>query len=215
MIWLSHSISSNTQEYAGGKSFSIKKTRSMSKGDSCNQISISFSNHFGTHVDAPRHFIEDGKEVSDYYNVNDWVFTHPLLLDIPTTELGVINEESFLTIDKHLDVDLLLIRTGFEKHRGRDAYWKMTPVFDQSIVNAIDFLYPNVRAIALDTISISSLSDRQKGRECHRAILGRDIRIFEDISMKNIYKPLKKVIALPLRIECVDGVPLTIIGYFE
>lgn len=38
---------------------------SMEKGDICNLTSISMCSHNGTHVDAPAHFIEDGKTIGE------------------------------------------------------------------------------------------------------------------------------------------------------
>ncbi|MDO4275477.1 MAG: cyclase family protein [Eubacteriales bacterium] len=38
---------------------------SIEKGDVCNLTMLSMGSHNGTHLDAPRHFIADGRDVSD------------------------------------------------------------------------------------------------------------------------------------------------------
>lgn len=42
-----------------------KQVCSMEKGDICNLTSISMCSHNGTHVDAPAHFIADGKTIAE------------------------------------------------------------------------------------------------------------------------------------------------------
>ena len=74
--------------------------------------------------------------------------------------------------------------------------------------------FPSLRAIGLDTISISSFSHRDVGRAAHREFLNSGIRIIEDMKLKNIIEPSKlmRVIALPFRYLGSDGAPTTIIG---
>jgi arylformamidase len=86
-ILLSHILSLDTPAYGGDEGLSIGKVRDMDKGDSCNASHLSFSNHLGTHVDAPRHFVVDGKSV-DHYHPQDWMFNKPLIIDIPVTSRG-------------------------------------------------------------------------------------------------------------------------------
>ena len=72
--------------------------------------------------------------------------------------------------------------------------------------------FPNLKAIGLDVISVTSLLDRDQGRQIHQALLGQGIRIFEDVALHHIQTPLKEVIALPLMLESADGAPVTMIG---
>ena len=39
----------------------VTRLMSLSEGDSCNLTSFSMNNHNGTHMDAPAHFIKDGR----------------------------------------------------------------------------------------------------------------------------------------------------------
>jgi kynurenine formamidase len=69
----------------------------------------------------------------------------------------------------------------------------------------------------MDFISISSLADKEKGREAHRAFLKRGILLFEDMSLKgvNATAKIQSVIALPLRFSGADGSPVTVIAYLN
>lgn len=214
VIWLSHIINKQTPGYSGVNNFKVIKEKSIEHGDSCNQASIHLQNHFGTHVDVPLHFIQDARSVDSYY-AKDWIFNTPILIDIPTGSLGEVNNESFETLNINEDVDLLLLRTGFERVRQKEIYWKSSPIFNSNIIDFLSKYYPNLKAVAIDTISLTSLNDRKMGRECHRAALSKNIRIFEDVAMAHISAELNRVIALPLNIEGADGAPVTMIGFLN
>jgi arylformamidase len=213
-IRLSHILSLDTPAYGGGEGLSLEKVRDMEKGDSCNASHLSFSNHLGTHVDAPCHFIADGKSI-DKYDPQDWVFQNPVLLDVPVTAgeiLGIGHFESILP--QGVDSDILLIRTGFEDFRGQKSYWELSPAFAPELANYFRKRLPSLVAIGLDTISISSLLHRDMGREAHRIFLGQGLRIFEDMSFKAIQQNTKltTVIAAPLLIDNIEGSPCTVFG---
>ena len=50
------------------------------------------SNHLGTHVDAPSHFVDQGKTLTDY-EAKDWVFSHPFLVHCDIEPGGSITPE--------------------------------------------------------------------------------------------------------------------------
>src|ERR1043165_209737 len=49
--------------WPGKRPFSMQTTRSLCRGDSCTTHTFSSDIHFGTHIDAPAHFIADGVTV--------------------------------------------------------------------------------------------------------------------------------------------------------
>ena len=213
-VRLSHVLGDDTPAYGGGKGLAIDIVKSMNLGDTCNSVDITLSNHLGSHVDSPRHFVKDGATITDFL-ISEWVFEKPYVVDIPAIEDEVITVSHFeKALDEGCDADLLLVRTGFESRRNTKSYWAEAPAFDPVLAEYLSLKIPSFKAIGLDSISISSLSHREMGREAHQAFLRRGIRIFEDLSMTSIPQEisLKVVIALPLLIKDVDGAPCTIIG---
>jgi arylformamidase len=69
----------------------------------------------------------------------------------------------------------------------------------------------------MDFISISSLTDRETGRQAHRAFLEKDILIIEDMKLGELEDGpvLAEVVCLPLRFVNGDGAPCTILGILE
>lgn len=213
--WLSHILNEKTPLYGGGKGFDICNDKSISKGDSCNTSMFGLSSHIGTHVDVPRHFIQDGPTI-DSYNPSEWVFNTPLLLDVPSKPGQLISRDDLTRVDcNEKEVDLLLIRTGFEQFRSEDVYWENGCGLLPELADHLYACYPSLRAIGLDTISLTSYQNRKLGRKAHHAFLSKNIRIFEDLTLKHIKGTLSliKVIALPLLIAGCDGAPCTVLGW--
>jgi len=217
IIWLSHPLNNNTPQYGGGEGINIAVDKCISKGDSCNTSHVSLSNHIGSHVDAPIHFITGGLSI-DSYAPEEWIFNRPIVLDA-FAQPGKIIELNDLTLPKeNIEselVDMVLINTGFEKYRDTEKYWKCGPGLSPDICEYLKDIFPSIKAIGIDIISISSLLHREIGRDAHRSFLSRNIRLFEDLSLNNIhnFKKLRSVVALPLRISGGNGAPCTIIGW--
>ena len=49
--------------WPGDVNIKIERRRSMERGDAANNSAISMGVHTGTHMDAPKHFIKDGKSI--------------------------------------------------------------------------------------------------------------------------------------------------------
>jgi kynurenine formamidase len=76
IIFLSYFLNANTPVYGGAKgSVLFEELRSISKGDTSNNLYLKFPNHIGTHIDFPRHFSDTGKSLNDY-SADFWIFNH-------------------------------------------------------------------------------------------------------------------------------------------
>ncbi len=53
-------LDANLPNYPGNTPFSLEAIKRMARGDSSNVSTLHMSAHAGTHVDAPRHFFDDG-----------------------------------------------------------------------------------------------------------------------------------------------------------
>lgn len=213
-IWLSHPLAPDTPSYGGGEGLELHSSKSMASGDSCNTAKLVFSNHLGSHVDAPRHFYSEGLTV-DAYAPDEWIFSLPSLIDIPLNAPELITPEHLSAVLPHssYDVDLLLIRTGFEGWRCDRRFWEAAPGLHPDLAAWLRVRFPRLRAIGVDCISVSSFQHREAGRAAHKALLGAGWRLFEDLALANLSEGrIRSVIALPLRIAHGDGAPCTIIA---
>ena len=215
-IWLSHTLSVETPVYGGGQGLVINPTSSISQGDNANTSSWSLPNHIGTHVDSPLHFFDDGMAVSDY-SPEFWLFQNVQIMDIPCDNNQLIYPSDIVTpIDSK--TELLLIRTGFENYRTESRYWQNNPGLHSELGKWIRSSFPNIRAVGIDTISISSRRHRAEGRIAHRAFLntkdeGHPLILVEDMSLIKVSHYLTTVVIAPLLVKGSDGAPCTVIGF--
>lgn len=217
-IWLSHVLAEDTPIYTGGSGLEIRKVKSITNGDSCNTSNLVFSSHVGSHVDSPLHFVSGGRSVDDYQPA-DWLFSQPLLVDLPLNKPELVNCQRLNAAlpNDIQNTDLLLISTGFGLFRSEEKYWRCSPGFSSELVPFLLKRFPKLCAIGLDCISISSMQWREEGRNTHLALLGKGIRIFEDLALENVCcgSGLASVIALPLRYSNGDGAPCTVMGLLK
>lgn len=213
-IYLSYSLNAETPVYGGGNSIKIRQEKSIEKGDLCNSSYWSLSNHLGTHIDFPRHFVQAGKTSGDY-GPEFWIFYSPFILDISLVEPGFIVEPEAVDLDAvPNNIDMLVIKTGFCRLREKDIYWKKNPGFAPGLAALLRKRFPYLRILGFDSISLSSFARRKIGREAHKAFLDypRPILLLEDmdLSMVDNSMKLKQVIVSPLRVEGADGAPCTV-----
>ena len=217
--YLSHPLADKNPGYGDMEAALVrKKLRDIQAGDGCNVSEITIQNHWGTHVDAPNHFFADGAKIVDY-PASTWLFDKPQVISYAACPGEFILPEVILsTINAHCD--LLIIQTGWTKMRGTYEYSFAGPGLSPELGEAIRRQYPHVRAVGVETTSISSMSDRERGRAAHRAFLdpaeqGKPLLLFEGMKLPEDCSLLRKVIALPLMVENLDAAPVTIIGIFE
>lgn len=212
-IFLSYHLDSNTPIYGGSKGICIDIDRSIENGDSANTKIIKFNNHSGTHIDYPNHFIKNGS-TSNFFDANFWQFNKVFLIKVVAKKNEIINlTRDFLTnIPK--DIDFLIIKTGFGKLRETEDYWKYNPGISPETGFLLKEMFPNLKIIGFDFISLTSFQNRELGRIAHKTFLGgeKPILIIEDMDLSKIEDSPKSLICLPIMLSEVDGAPVTIIA---
>lgn len=216
-IYLSHILDVQTPGFGGTADFRLEAVRKMCEGASCNSSRIEMSMHLGTHVDAPFHFCETGDSI-EKFSAQSWIFKNVSLVPLEGVQSGtLIGVGSWCEkIDKN--TELILLKTDFEKHRNSPLYWQENPGLTAELGLWLRTHRPNVRALGFDFISASSFTNREMGREAHKAFLSTDqgktnpILLIEDLSLCEIDKSPLELIALPLRVRGADGAPMTIIA---
>lgn len=211
-IWLSHVLDKNTPLYGGGSEWECIRDKEIQKGDSCNTSLLELPSHAGTHVDAPLHFIKNGMAIEEYAPEN-WVFSNPILVFLEPEKGSLITPDN-LNITKNKKTDIVLFCTSFEKFRDDEIYWKENPGIAPEMAEYLLDQCPNLKAIGMNFISISSFKHRDIGRLSHKAFLGRGIRIIEDMHLLSLQPGdiLNRVMILPLRFKGGDGAPCSVIA---
>lgn len=221
IVYLTHPYDEQTPSYGGKDGVRIETQSSIESGDTANTSAWSFSNnHIGTHVDVPYHFSKDGKKLLDY-SPGEWLYNKISVIDVPCTTAKLIEIEDLNESNISSDVELLLIRTGYESLRSDMRYWNDNPGLSKKLPDDLRCRYPNLRAIGFDFISVTSWKYRQVGRECHKALLSpqgidkRPIIAIEDMSLAPVSGTIKWALVSPLLFTDGNGAPVTVFAELE
>lgn len=206
---LSHPLSELTPCYGGKEGIFVEPVKAISRGDSCNIKKITLSLHAGTHVDVPFHVIEKGRKVLDV-EPREWIFLKVNLVNIQVKAGHLIVPKD---IPRLTDCELLLIKTGFEKHRRKEVYWSNSPGLGPEMAIFLKKKCPSLRAVGVDFISISNLKNREAGRQAHRNFLGNNILLIEDMKLSPLERALGCILVSPIFIKDADGAPCSVWGF--
>jgi len=215
-IRLSYPITLTSPLYPGTPPTDIRIQKSLDHGDSATTCIFSVSSHSGTHIDAPRHFCENGFGVSDFLNVeNDIYPAYCLEVKKGPGDSITCNDLSPLISHCH-DAHALLIRTGWYSYRDSSpaAYIMDHPYVQRDVPAFIRKHLPDLKILGVDTISISSPAFREEGHICHRSFLCENppILILEDLDLSNpVLMQRSFMLSLyPWLVEKTDGVPVMV-----
>lgn len=177
--------------------------------------SVSMFCHYGTHVDAPNHFIRDGIAI-------DQVPLDRIMGPAAVIELSDFGQDGKITggvledRGRHvLRNDIAVLRTGWsDKHWGAETFWKQGPYLT---ADAGDWLVERgVKAIVYDFSEEYVVRNHGfRGEDCivHHKILGNSIFNIEYvIDLAKIERPRCAIVAMPLKLQGLDGAPARVIA---
>lgn len=178
--------------YPGLPETTVKLREDLNGGDDWNGSVLSMYLHAGTHVDAPWHYMGGDAPGIDQIPIENFIYEHPLLIDAPATvENDLITVEQLLKYgDEIKEADLLIFNTHYYTKRGVDFddYANGFPAVSPEAAEYIRENLPNVKAVAIDTLSIENIQNgKGNGFRTHKAFLdparkNGTILIYEDIN---------------------------------
>jgi arylformamidase len=177
----------------------VEKMLDMERGDVCNVSTLSMGSHTGTHMDAPLHFIRNGKSLDKM----------PLEATIgPCRVIEIKDNESVKLEEIHGCKFKQGERVLFKTSNSRRS-WK-TDNFDENFVyiskEAATFLAKaKVMTVGIDYLSVGGF--RKDGVETHHALLGAGIWVIEGLNLAKIKPGRYELCCLPLKVLNSDGAP--------
>jgi len=190
--------------------------KSIAAGDTSNVYAITVYNHTGTHIDAPAHFVSDGRRISDY-SPEELIFLKPLLIEMPKGPNEWVEKED---LKKVKGADCLLIRTGFGALRGQEIYKTHNPGISPEAILWLRQEFREIRCVGIDAVSISGFQDRTRGRKAHLAAFerrggfGEPLLLIEDMWLPVLKRgeKIRKIIVAPWLIQEIDSAPCTVLA---
>jgi arylformamidase len=204
---ITRTLTPRTAVFPGDTPVSLTPVMQLKHGDSCNVTSIKMSAHAGTHVDAPRHYSDDGEGI-------DAVPLDVLIgpARVVTLLHAVITVQDLESVSR---ITYSVSNTGYVIRHTRllvhtpaseapDDVWN--PDFAHFTPETAEWLGLNgVRLIGVDTPSVDPASS--KDLPAHKAFLKHGVIILENLCLRNVPDGEYELLALPLRIAGNDAAP--------
>ena len=193
-------LQSDMPVWPGCAGIRVRPTMRLEEGDSANVSRLYCNLHTGTHVDAPKHFLQNGTTVEQ------------LPLDILVGPsfvaclLGAVDVTPGNLTDLNLPpgVKRLLLRTrnselwAAETTEFREDYVALTPEAAQWIVDH------GISLIGVDYLSVQRYGD---GSVTHQILLSAGTIILEGLNLSDVQPGLYELICLPLRLVNAEAAP--------
>jgi kynurenine formamidase len=203
MLDLTHTFVDRMPVYPGDPQPSLVQIASVAhEGFTDHQLTTGM--HVGTHIDAPLHFIEDGKWL-DEIGV-ERLCGRGVVLD--ARGRATIDEDLLDGVEMKRG-DVALVCTGHDKHFGKSDYYKtfpmVTKVFAQKLVER------GAGMLGLDTPSPDGAP-----YAVHKILLGSDVLILENVAglEQLLGVPSFTIMALPPKLH-TEGAPVRVVAMIE
>ncbi len=203
IIDLSIPINNQTPVYPGDPKPDIHPAAELEK-DGYQVTQLNIGSHTGTHVDAPFHFQKEGDRI-DQSSLTKFM-APGIVIDVTGKEPGekITMDEVSDQIESVVPGTIALFHTGWSKHIGTETYFKH-PYLSVDIIN--DLLEKGVTTFFIDALNVDppdgSAFPVHEAITSTNGIIGENFCNFEKIDFAN---PL--IIALPLKLEGLDGSPV-------
>jgi arylformamidase len=188
--------------YPNNLPFSLDPVKRLARGDSSNVSALHMSAHSGTHVDAPRHFFDEGTGTEAL----------PLDLLVGVARVVEVRPQGGITADDLRAVPVsgavrLLIKTQ------NSALWD-DPQFHREYVGVTEsgaryLVECGVTVVGVDYLSVEVF--RAPGAPAHRVLLGAGTAVIEGLDLRQVEPGEYEMLCLPLRIVGSDGAPARVV----
>lgn len=185
--------------WPGDAPFERLQTLHISKGDVCNLSQICSSAHIGTHMDAPRHFLADGRGIE----------TMPIEATIGKARVIAIHDVELIRVSELEPHSLRKGERVLFKTRNSAQCWK-TNTFQEKFVHIPEATAHYLGKCGVQTVGVDYLSVggyQADGAEAHRALLSAGIWVIEGLNLEHAEPGEYELICLPLKLVGSDGAP--------
>jgi arylformamidase len=194
---ISWPISQATTEYKNKGTIQLTAVKGFEM-DGMRDSTITLGTHTGTHVDAPSHFLKDGKSI-DMISL-DRLMGRAIVLDLMTV-LDSISADDLARYDIQ-EGDIIVLRTA-------NSALDITNPFDGNFIyldasGARYLAEKNIKAVAIDYLGIERGDPEHT---THITLMKADIVIIEGVRLSHVPAGEYFMICLPLAIMGLEAAP--------
>jgi arylformamidase len=206
---LSYPIAHNLPSYPGDPICRFTRAATYEK-DGCNLTQITFSSHQGTHLDAPLHFLPEGKSVDQIPLSHLWGRGCCLDLSEKREPHSLIEVSDLLTYKRYFTPEaIVLIHTGWEEVHPDPVFFTQHPSFTMEAAHWLAERKPKLLGLDFPSPSTSN------AKEIHQTLLSAGICLVESLKgLKNLTDRDFYFAAVPLPIRGIDGSPVRALAFW-
>ena len=188
--------------YPHNTPFTLEPIKRIARGDSSNVSTLHMSAHSGTHVDAPRHFFDDGTGTEAL----------PLELLVGRTRVIEVSSRAGISAEDLDDIDFSDdIRVLIKTHNSH--LWG-SPEFEAGYVGVTEsgakrLVERGIKVVGVDYLSVEQF--RKPGAPAHHILLGAGTIVIEGLDLRDVDPGIYEMFCLPLRIVGSDGAPARVV----
>ena len=198
-IDISVAVRAGLVHWPGDPPVRIDRVSDMDKGKEANLSQINMSVHSGTHMDAPLHFLKDGKSIDE---VPISTLIGPARV-IEITEPDVIHAEILASAGLAPGERILF------KTRNSSINWPdqgFLPDFVHLSAEAAGYLAEaGVLMVGVDYLSVSGYGKNEA--QVHQNLLGAGIWVIEGLHLGAVTPGSYEMICLPMKLAGCEGAP--------
>lgn len=199
IIDISWPISAATTGYKDRNIVDFEEVKNFNR-DGVRETNIHLSSHSGTHIDAPSHFLRDGKTI-DQLSLDRFVGSCKVL-DL-TSAVERITRDCLTEFDSEIDNDdIILLKTI---NSDTAPIEKFSPHFVYLEVSGAQYLIEKkIKAVGIDYLGIEH---SQFGHPTHESLMHADIGIIEGLRLGHVTPGPYICVCLPLKSIGVEAAP--------
>lgn len=194
-------ISPALPTWPGDPGIELVQFESMDRGAHANVTKISTSVHMGTHVDAPHHFLNDGRTVE---SLPLDVLTGPCYVVQLPDGVDAITAEVLSRSEVSSEMKRVLFGTS-NSHFWAKGETKFQEEFVAITEDGAEWLVEHgIQLVGVDYLSVAPF---QESEPTHKILLGAGVVIVEGLNLSNVMRGFYDLYCLPLKIAGSDGAP--------
>ncbi len=198
---ISLTISPDLPTWPGDPRLELERFESMDKGSHDNATRMSSSVHLGTHIDAPRHFIKDGRTVE---KLPLEVLTGPCYVAQLPDGIEAITAEVLDRTEITSEMKRVLFGTS-NSHFWAKGETKFQTEFVAITEDGAEWLVERgVQLVGIDYLSVAPYAE---SIPTHTVLLKAGVVIVEGLNLSNVMRGFYDLYCLPLKIAGSDGAP--------
>lgn len=197
-------ITSTMLVWPGDPQVAIRQLSKLNAGDEANVSQIRMSVHTGTHIDAPRHFLADGKTVTEI--LLDKLVGEALVVEMGEDVMTITKE----SLETHSQIKQMFMASKILFKTRNAKFWPASDgVFreDYTGINPSGARFLAEMGLDLVGLDYLSVATFNKTAEPHQIMLQKEIVLLEGVDLSSVTSGVYQLYCLPLPITDCEGAP--------